>query len=60
MDVLVDDGLSVDAYTFNLIVPSNLNSEFSHLPTLETKQFLRDLRSGKVEQICDSSHRKST
>ena len=59
LNILVNDGLSVGAYTLDLIVPPKLTSEITQLPTLEPKLFLRDLRSGKVKQICISSHRMS-
>ena len=49
---MVNDGSSVGAYTLDLITPPKLASEVIQLPTLEPKRFLRDLRSGKVKQIC--------
>ena len=52
LNVLVNDGSNVGAYTLNLIVPPKLTSEIIQLPTLKPKRFLRDLRSGKVKQIC--------
>ena len=52
LNVLVNDGSSVSAYTLDLIAPPKLTSEITQLPTLEQKRFLRDLRSGKVKQIC--------
>uniref|UniRef100_A0AAV1TAN0 Uncharacterized protein n=1 Tax=Peronospora matthiolae TaxID=2874970 RepID=A0AAV1TAN0_9STRA len=52
LNVLVNDGSSVGAYTLDLIAPPKLTSEITQLPTLEHKRFLRDLRSGKVKQIC--------
>ena len=52
LNVLVGDGSSVGAYTLDLIVPPKLTSEILQLPTLDPKRFLRDLRSGKVKQIC--------
>ena len=52
LNVLVNDGSSVSAYTLDLITPPKLTSEITQLPTLEQKRFLRDLRSGKVKQIC--------
>ena len=52
LKVLVNDGSSVGAYTLDRIVPPKLTSEITHFPTLEPKRFLRDLRSGKVKQIC--------
>ena len=52
LNVLVNDGSSVGAYILNPIAPSKLSSEIPQLPTLEPKRFLRDMRSGKVRQIC--------
>ncbi|CAI5738229.1 unnamed protein product [Peronospora farinosa] len=52
LNVLVDDGSNVGAYTLDLIAPPKLYSEIPELPTLDSKRFLRDLRSGKVKQIC--------
>uniref|UniRef100_A0AAV1TEB8 Uncharacterized protein n=1 Tax=Peronospora matthiolae TaxID=2874970 RepID=A0AAV1TEB8_9STRA len=52
LNVTVNNGSSVGAYTLDLIAPPNLTSEITQLPTLEHKRFLRDLRSGKVKQIC--------
>ena len=52
LNVLVNDGSSVGAYTLDLIAPPKLTSEITRLPTLELKRFLRDLRSDKVERIC--------
>ena len=52
MNVLVNDGLSVGAYTLDLIAPPRLTSEITQLPPLNQKSFLRDLRSGEVKQIC--------
>ena len=52
MNVLVNDGSSVGAYTLDLIAPPKLTSEITQLPTVEPKWFLRDLRSGKVKKIC--------
>ena len=49
---MVDDESSVDAYTHDLIAPPKLTSEITQLPTIEPTRFLRDLRSGKVKQIC--------
>ena len=49
---MVDDGSNVGACTLDLIAPPKLTSEITQLPTLEPKRFLRDLRSGKVKQIC--------
>uniref|UniRef100_A0AAV1VFX5 Reverse transcriptase domain-containing protein n=1 Tax=Peronospora matthiolae TaxID=2874970 RepID=A0AAV1VFX5_9STRA len=52
LNVIVNNGSSVGAYTLDLIAPPKLTSEITQLPTLEHKRFLRDLRSGKVKQIC--------
>ena len=52
LNVLVNDGSSVGAYTLNRIVPLKTTYEITHLPTLEPKRFFRDLRSGKVKKIC--------
>ena len=52
LNVLVNDGSSVGAYTLDLIAPPKLTLEITQLPTLESKRFLRDLRGGKVKQIC--------
>uniref|UniRef100_A0AAV1U4G3 Reverse transcriptase domain-containing protein n=1 Tax=Peronospora matthiolae TaxID=2874970 RepID=A0AAV1U4G3_9STRA len=52
LNVLVNDGSSVGAYTLDPIAPPKSTSEITQLPTLEHKMFLRDLRSGKVKQIC--------
>uniref|UniRef100_A0AAV1V278 Uncharacterized protein n=1 Tax=Peronospora matthiolae TaxID=2874970 RepID=A0AAV1V278_9STRA len=52
VNVLVDDGSSVGAYTLDLVTPPKSASEIVKLPTLESKRFLRDLRSGKIKQIC--------
>ena len=52
LNVLVNEGSSVGAYTLDLIAPPKLNSEITQLLTLESKRFLQGLRSGKVKQIC--------
>ena len=52
LNVLVNDGSIVGAYTLDLIAPPKLTLEIIQLPTLEPKRFLRDMRSGKVRQIC--------
>ena len=52
LNVLVNDGSRVGAYTLDLVVPPKLTSKITQLPTMEPKRFLRDLRSGKVKQIC--------
>ena len=51
-NVLVNDGSSLGAYTLDLIAPPKLTSEITQFPSLEPKRFLRDLRSGKIKQIC--------
>uniref|UniRef100_A0AAV1USF1 Uncharacterized protein n=1 Tax=Peronospora matthiolae TaxID=2874970 RepID=A0AAV1USF1_9STRA len=40
------------AYTLDLVTPPESASEVVKLPTLESKIFLRDLRSDKIKQIC--------
>ena len=50
--VIGQERSSVGGYTLDPIVPPKLTSEISRLPTIEPKRFLRDLRSGKVKQIC--------
>uniref|UniRef100_A0AAV1URX8 Reverse transcriptase n=1 Tax=Peronospora matthiolae TaxID=2874970 RepID=A0AAV1URX8_9STRA len=52
VNVLVNDGSSVGAYTLDLVTPPKSASEVVKLPTLESKRFLRDLRSDKIKQIC--------
>ena len=52
LSVLVNDGSSVGACTLDLIAPPKSTSEITQLPTLDPKRFMRDLRSGKVKQIC--------
>uniref|UniRef100_M4BJM7 Uncharacterized protein n=1 Tax=Hyaloperonospora arabidopsidis (strain Emoy2) TaxID=559515 RepID=M4BJM7_HYAAE len=52
LNVLVNDGSSIGTYQLDLIAPPKTTSEITQLPTLEQKRFLRDLRSGKVKQIC--------
>ena len=49
LNVLVNDGSSVGAYTLDLVVPPRLTSEITQLLMLEPKGFVRDLRSGKVK-----------
>ena len=39
LNVLVNDGSSVGAYTLDLIAPPKLTSEITQLPTLEPKRF---------------------
>jgi hypothetical protein len=48
----VNDGTRVGASTLELVAPPKSASEITPLPTLEPKRFLRDLRRGKVTQIC--------
>uniref|UniRef100_A0AAV1TTM8 Uncharacterized protein n=1 Tax=Peronospora matthiolae TaxID=2874970 RepID=A0AAV1TTM8_9STRA len=52
VNVLVNNGSSVGAYTLDLVTPSKSASEVVKFPTLESKRFLRDLRSDKFKQIC--------
>uniref|UniRef100_A0AAV1U7M7 Uncharacterized protein n=1 Tax=Peronospora matthiolae TaxID=2874970 RepID=A0AAV1U7M7_9STRA len=52
VNVLVNDGSSVGDYTLDLVTPSKSASEVVKLATLESKIFLRDLRSDKIKQIC--------
>uniref|UniRef100_A0AAV1TTT0 Uncharacterized protein n=1 Tax=Peronospora matthiolae TaxID=2874970 RepID=A0AAV1TTT0_9STRA len=52
VNVLVSDGSSVNAYTLDLVTPPKSALEVVKLPTLESKRFLRDLRSDKIKQIC--------
>uniref|UniRef100_A0AAV1V8I4 Uncharacterized protein n=1 Tax=Peronospora matthiolae TaxID=2874970 RepID=A0AAV1V8I4_9STRA len=52
VNVLVNDGSSVGAYTLDLAATPKSYSEVIKLPTLESKRFLRDLRSDKIKQIC--------
>ena len=52
LNILVNDGSSLGAYTLDRIAPPKLTSEITQLLTLEPKRFLRELRSGKVKQIC--------
>ena len=52
LNVLVNDGSSIGTYQLDLIAPPKTTSEIIQFPTLEQKRFLRDLRSGKVKQIC--------
>ena len=52
LNVLVNDGSSIGSHTLDLIAPPKLTSEITQLPSLNQKRFLRDLRSGKVKQIC--------
>ena len=50
LNVLVNDGSSLGAFTLDMIAPPKLNLEIPQFPTPE--RFLRDLLSGKVKQIC--------
>ena len=52
LNVLVNDGSRVGADTPDLYAPPKLTSEIIQLPTLQPKRFLRDLHSGKIQQIC--------
>ena len=52
LNVLVNDGSKVGAYTLDLFAPPKSTSEILQLPTLESKRFLRDLHGGKIRQIC--------
>ena len=52
LNVLVNDGLSKGSHMIDLIAPPKLTSEIIQLPPLNQKRFLRDLRCGKVKQIC--------
>ncbi|TMW57438.1 hypothetical protein Poli38472_003363 [Pythium oligandrum] len=52
LNVSVNDGKRVGASTLTLVAPPKTLSEITTLPTLEHKWFLRDLRRGKITQIC--------
>ena len=52
LNVLVNDGSSIGNHMPHLIAPPKLTSEITQLPPLNQKRLLRDLRSGKVKQIC--------
>ena len=52
VNVLVNNGSRVGAYTLDLYAPPKLTSKITQLPTLEPKRFLRDLHGGKIKQIC--------
>uniref|UniRef100_A0AAV1VIP0 Uncharacterized protein n=1 Tax=Peronospora matthiolae TaxID=2874970 RepID=A0AAV1VIP0_9STRA len=52
VNVLVNEGSSVGAYTLDLMTPLKSASEVIKLPTLKSERFLRDLRSDKIKQIC--------
>ena len=49
---MVNDKSRVGAYTLDLVASPKLSLEIIKLPTLQPKRFLRNLRSGKVKQIC--------
>uniref|UniRef100_A0AAV1UD84 Uncharacterized protein n=1 Tax=Peronospora matthiolae TaxID=2874970 RepID=A0AAV1UD84_9STRA len=51
VNVFVNDGSSEGAYPLDLVTPSKSASEVVKFPTLESKIFLRDLRSDKTKQI---------
>ena len=52
LNVLVNEGSSVGAYTLDLIAPPKLTSEITRMPTLDQKRFWRDLRSSIFKPIC--------
>uniref|UniRef100_A0AAV1U8M7 Uncharacterized protein n=1 Tax=Peronospora matthiolae TaxID=2874970 RepID=A0AAV1U8M7_9STRA len=52
VNVLVSDASKVGAYTLDLVTLPKSASDVVKLPTLESKRFLRDLRSDKIKQIC--------
>ena len=52
LNVLVNNGSSIGSHTLDLIAPPKLTSEITQLPPLNQKGFSRDLRGGKVKQIC--------
>uniref|UniRef100_A0AAV1V2S3 Uncharacterized protein n=1 Tax=Peronospora matthiolae TaxID=2874970 RepID=A0AAV1V2S3_9STRA len=52
VNVLVNDGSSVGAYTLDLVTNLKSASDVVKLSTHEPKRFLRDLRSDKIKQIC--------
>uniref|UniRef100_A0AAV1TBT1 Uncharacterized protein n=1 Tax=Peronospora matthiolae TaxID=2874970 RepID=A0AAV1TBT1_9STRA len=52
MNVLVNEGSSVGAYTLDLVTPPKSALEVVELPRVESKRFFRDLRSDKIKQIC--------
>uniref|UniRef100_A0AAV1T7I4 Uncharacterized protein n=1 Tax=Peronospora matthiolae TaxID=2874970 RepID=A0AAV1T7I4_9STRA len=51
VNVLVNDGSSVGAYTLDLVTHPNSASEVIKLQALESKRFLQDLHSVKIKQI---------
>ncbi len=52
LNVLVNDGTKVGASTLELASPPSDIQQITALPTLEPKRFLRELRKGKIAQIC--------
>ena len=52
LNVLVSNGSIVGPCTLDLFAPPKLTSEIIQLPTLEPKRFMRDLHTGKIQQIC--------
>ena len=52
MNVLDNDGSSIDSHSLDLIAPPKVTSEITQLPPLNQKRFLRDLRNGKFKHIC--------
>ena len=52
LNVLVNDGSSIGTHMLDLIPPPKLTPEITQLTPLNQKRFLRNLRSGKVKQIC--------
>ena len=52
LNVLVNDRSIIGTCQLDLIAPQKTTSENTQLHKLEQKRFLRDLRSGKVKQIC--------
>uniref|UniRef100_A0AAV1U4A8 Uncharacterized protein n=1 Tax=Peronospora matthiolae TaxID=2874970 RepID=A0AAV1U4A8_9STRA len=52
VNVSVNDGSNVGAYTLDLVTPPKSASEVVKLPSLESERLSRDLRSDKIKQIC--------
>uniref|UniRef100_A0AAV1UV96 Uncharacterized protein n=1 Tax=Peronospora matthiolae TaxID=2874970 RepID=A0AAV1UV96_9STRA len=52
VNVLVNVGSSVGAYTLDLVTPPKSGLEVVKLPTLECKRLFRGLRGDKIKQIC--------
>ena len=52
LNVLMNDRSSLVSYTLDFMSPPKLISLITPLSPLNKKRFLRDLRSGKVKQIC--------